>query len=160
MNQKRAKSLRRMARAIAREEANTAPRYQTTIHGKRRVFLGWKPVEADATEQPTLMETVQRGLSAAWGWLKKMAGREEPKPKSVPVEYVRDIQEVECSTDRLAGGFRFYLQRLKRMFRNRSAFIRHPGGELVSQREYQGMLRNQVQAERASHLARLAAQAS
>lgn len=151
MNAKKSKSLRRMAREIAREANNTAVRYRTILHNPRQVMVGWKPAEPD--QKPTVAEKAKGILSSMWGWLKKMAGREEPAQKPAPESFVPDIQTVAPETHVLAGGIRFYLRRMKAAcFYTRNmlsvADLRRPDREVM---------RTLVRRERDQHLQALAA---
>lgn len=115
-------------------------------------MVGWKP--ADPEQKPTMVEKAKGILSSMWGWLKKMAGREEPEQRTeAPESWVPDIQTVAPETHVLAGGIRFYLQRMKAAcFYTRNklsiADFRRPDREVM---------RTLVQRERAQHLQALAA---
>lgn len=152
MNAKKSKSLRRMAREIAREAGNTAVRYRTILHNPRQVMVGWKP--ADPDQKPTVVEKAKGILSSMWGWLKRMAGAEQPPVEAKqPESFVPDIRTVAPETHVLAGGIRFYLQRMKAAcFYTRNnlslADIRRPDREVM---------RTLVRRERDQHLQALAA---
>jgi hypothetical protein len=153
MNQKKSKSLRRMARSIARETGNTALRYRTIFHNPRQVMVGWKP--AEIKEDGGILKPVTGFLKRGWNLLKRLAGVPEPEPeqKPAPKSYVPDIRTVAPETHVLAGGIRFYLQRLKAAcFYTRNKLS---GRDL--KRPDRAMMRTLVRQERAERFAELSA---
>lgn len=151
MNQKKSKSLRRMARSIARDAGNTERRYRTILHNPRQVMVGWKPAESQ--EKPTLIEKAQNILTSMWSWVKRMAGREEPVQKPAPESWVPDIQTVAPETHVLVGGFRFYLQRMKKA----CFYTRNKLSLRDLSRPDRAAMRTWVREERAAHRAELSA---
>lgn len=153
MNQKKVKSLRRMARSIAREKGDTALRYRTILHNPRQVMVGWKPAEPEQQEKGGILKPLGGLFSRAWGWLKKMAGREEPERQKAPESWVPDIQTVAPETVVLAGGFRRYLQRMKAA----CFYTRNKLSVRDLSRPDREAMRTWVRQERAERLAELAA---
>lgn len=152
MNQKKSKSLRRMARHLAREAGNTAVRYRTILHNPRQVMVGWKPAEIQA-EEGGLLKPVTGLLKRGWNLLKRLAGVPEPEQKPAPESFVPDIRTVAPETHVLAGGIRYYLRRMKAA----CFYTRNKLSERDLSRPDRAMMRTLVQQERAEHLQQLAA---
>lgn len=154
MNQKKSKSLRRMARSIAQEAGNTALRYRTILHNPRQVMVGWKPAEVPTDdEKGGLLKSVGNVFKAGWNFLKRMAGAEQPEQREAPESWVPDIRTVAPETHVLAGGIRFYLRRMKAA----CFYTRNRLSVRDMHRPDRTVMRTLVRQERAEHRAELAA---
>jgi hypothetical protein len=115
-------------------------------------MVGWKPAEIDMGDGGVL-KPVKSLLSRAWGFLKRLAGAPEPEQKPAPKSYVPDIRTVRPETHVLAGGFRYYLQKMKAA----CYYTRNMLSPADLRRPDRAQMRTLVRAERGDRLAELSA---